>query len=153
MPVSAVNVLPRGIGKMLRKRGLALGLADKLSDFRAARYPTMFAAFGLSLLVYLHAKSLFGRLPGLFAQLLFVISPNITAHSTLATTDLYIALATALFLYCFRRFLQHPSTPNAALTASDRKSTRLNSSHQIISYTVFCFNKKAIHTFLTYMRP
>src|SRR5258708_20270049 len=27
---------------------------------------------------------------------------------------------------------------------SDRKSTRLNSSHQIISYAVFCFQKKNI---------
>src|SRR5947208_5440944 len=29
-------------------------------------------------------------------------------------------------------------------TAADRKSTRLNSSHQIISYAVFCLNKKII---------
>src|SRR5258708_21393823 len=29
-----------------------------------------------------------------------------------------------------------------ALTGSDRKSTRLNSSHQIISYAVFCLKKK-----------
>src|SRR5258708_17778866 len=28
------------------------------------------------------------------------------------------------------------------LTRSDRKSTRLNSSHQIISYAVFCLKKK-----------
>src|SRR5258708_13036504 len=28
------------------------------------------------------------------------------------------------------------------LTAEDRKSTRLNSSHQIISYAVFCLKKK-----------
>src|SRR5258708_13613846 len=28
------------------------------------------------------------------------------------------------------------------LTIEDRKSTRLNSSHQIISYAVFCFTKK-----------
>ena len=27
----------------------------------------------------------------------------------------------------------------------DRKSTRLNSSHQIISYAVFCLKKKLIH--------
>src|SRR5258708_29190108 len=27
----------------------------------------------------------------------------------------------------------------------DRKSTRLNSSHQIISYAVFCLKKKALH--------
>src|SRR5258708_31869820 len=30
----------------------------------------------------------------------------------------------------------------AALTERDRKSTRLNSSHQIISYAVFCLKKK-----------
>src|SRR5258708_20196668 len=29
--------------------------------------------------------------------------------------------------------------------ASDRKSTRLNSSHQIISYAVFCLKKKKIY--------
>src|SRR5258708_23216877 len=28
----------------------------------------------------------------------------------------------------------------------DRKSTRLNSSHQIISYAVFCLKKKKLHT-------
>src|SRR5258708_31387069 len=30
----------------------------------------------------------------------------------------------------------------AAMKTSDRKSTRLNSSHQIISYAVFCLKKK-----------
>src|SRR5258708_10304514 len=30
-------------------------------------------------------------------------------------------------------------------TPRDRKSTRLNSSHQIISYAVFCLKKKKIH--------
>src|SRR5258708_14531460 len=35
-------------------------------------------------------------------------------------------------------------TPHATaqVTVSDRKSTRLNSSHQIISYAVFCLKKK-----------
>src|SRR5438552_14874974 len=31
------------------------------------------------------------------------------------------------------------------LPKEDRKSTRLNSSHQIISYAVFCLKKKKIH--------
>src|SRR5947208_6247073 len=31
---------------------------------------------------------------------------------------------------------------SARTTRSDRKSTRLNSSHQIISYAVFCLKKK-----------
>src|SRR5258708_20808289 len=32
----------------------------------------------------------------------------------------------------------------AGVTGQDRKSTRLNSSHQIISYAVFCLKKKKI---------
>src|SRR5207244_12803788 len=40
-----------------------------------------------------------------------------------------------------------PSPPTTAARPSDRKSTRLNSSHQIISYAVFCLkkNKYASH--------
>src|SRR5258708_13397196 len=34
--------------------------------------------------------------------------------------------------------------PSQHLAFSDRKSTRLNSSHQIISYAVFCLKKKKI---------
>src|SRR5947208_4885438 len=33
-------------------------------------------------------------------------------------------------------------------TARDRKSTRLNSSHQIISYAVFCLKKKKRPTYI-----
>src|SRR5258708_17822223 len=37
-----------------------------------------------------------------------------------------------------------PAVPGsrAAVSRADRKSTRLNSSHQIISYAVFCLKKK-----------
>src|SRR5438552_12138329 len=40
----------------------------------------------------------------------------------------------------------------ALLNVRDRKSTRLNSSHQIISYAVFCLKKKKNNTNLMY-RP
>src|SRR5256885_2493058 len=33
-------------------------------------------------------------------------------------------------------------TPSPAITLRDRKSTRLNSSHLVISYAVFCLKKK-----------
>src|SRR5258708_8479803 len=36
---------------------------------------------------------------------------------------------------------------------SDRKSTRLNSSHQIISYAVFCLKKKNTHTENILLQP
>src|SRR2546426_9393585 len=39
------------------------------------------------------------------------------------------------------------------LDESDRKSTRLNSSHLVISYAVFCLKKKNIRETTSYGRP
>src|SRR5947208_9935806 len=41
-------------------------------------------------------------------------------------------------------FVHREDEENGILSNSDRKSTRLNSSHQIISYAVFCLKKKRI---------
>src|SRR5438552_14002741 len=41
-----------------------------------------------------------------------------------------------------RRALSRRRQPRHLLLRRDRKSTRLNSSHQIISYAVFCLKKK-----------
>src|SRR5207244_10649420 len=38
--------------------------------------------------------------------------------------------------------LGEPGDPGVSFRRADRKSTRLNSSHQIISYAVFCLKKK-----------
>src|SRR5258708_21728686 len=40
------------------------------------------------------------------------------------------------------RLIQDPKAPDLGKFVIDRKSTRLNSSHQIISYAVFCLKKK-----------
>src|SRR5256885_13852256 len=42
------------------------------------------------------------------------------------------------------------SLSQAVADCQDRKSTRLNSSHLVISYAVFCLKKKKKHTFTTY---
>src|SRR5258708_29751946 len=49
-------------------------------------------------------------------------------------------------------FFSQPAIPEieeAQLLRRDRKSTRLNSSHQIISYAVFCLKKKKTNTHVT----
>lgn len=117
MPVSALNAVPRGVGAFLQGHGEAPGIAGLLRDMRAARYGTVAAAFCLCLMVFIYAQSLFGRTAGLFSELLFMMDPNIIAHSTISTADLYVAFAAVLFLYCLRRFLLTPNTRNAALTA------------------------------------
>src|SRR5258708_2858033 len=45
-----------------------------------------------------------------------------------------------------------PSAYRRATSATDRKSTRLNSSHQIISYAVFCLKKKYLLFFLIHFQ-
>src|SRR5256885_3904749 len=40
----------------------------------------------------------------------------------------------------------HAASINPSVSLTDRKSTRLNSSHLVISYAVFCLKKKKIYT-------
>src|SRR5688500_19830037 len=42
----------------------------------------------------------------------------------------------------FRYLIQHSGAKIVCASAEDRKSTRLNSSHLVISYAVFCLKKK-----------
>src|SRR5438034_1029799 len=61
------------------------------------------------------------------------------------------ALPSAKSLLCghFKRQL----FPEPARKDLDRKCTRLNSSHTVISYAVFCLKKKNINQVLTHLNP
>src|SRR5256885_6704171 len=48
-----------------------------------------------------------------------------------------------------RLLAPHPLDIARSVAARDRKSTRLNSSHLVISYAVFCLKKKKINTYAT----
>src|SRR5258708_15065805 len=76
---------------------------------------------------------------------------NDTATTEIYTLSLHDALPIFIFSIGSTRMLLAPvfwetmeSLKKAG--ARDRKSTRLNSSHQIISYAVFCLKKKKIET-------
>src|SRR5207244_11632409 len=102
------------------------------------------------------------RLCGLMARVIFVFSscllllllfiPSLSPPD-LSPLSLHDALPISLSPYTsdvdamstFLRFLLAvASTTSVPYTFVDRKSTRLNSSHQIISYAVFCLKKKKI---------
>src|SRR5256885_6872978 len=67
-----------------------------------------------------------------------------------ATTEIYtLSLHDALPIFSRARPIGQPSGPAVEATITrkektwqDRKSTRLNSSHLVISYAVFCLKKK-----------
>src|SRR2546426_1197995 len=69
------------------------------------------------------------------------------AHSEIFIVGAFVGVELLLGLKSVG--LRRSSTP----TKADRKSTRLNSSHLVISYAVFCLKKKkqapSIHTYCT----
>src|SRR5258708_31401562 len=66
-------------------------------------------------------------------------------YTTLFRSDFSEIGSVDAVLICVPTPLSDHHTPDMsyiAATMEDRKSTRLNSSHQIISYAVFCLKKK-----------
>src|SRR5258708_15492703 len=77
-------------------------------------------------------------------NLLFFIFPFVDAWSILILLQ---HLLSGIFMYLMLRSFERSKLASALRSISfmfcDRKSTRLNSSHQIISYAVFCLKKQA----------
>jgi len=115
MPVSWLNAVPTIVHSHLEPIGLPY--VGVLLDHRVARCATILATFFFSLVVFSYAQAFYGRRAGLLAQTLFVLSPNINAHGTLTTTDLYGGLAIVCSLYALHRFILNPSLGTAAITA------------------------------------
>src|ERR1017187_3977797 len=73
--------------------------------------------------------------------------PSFVFFNDTATTEIYtLSLHDALPIYCRRRLSRARTgdcrRDDRVRAPSDRKSTRLNSSHRCISYAVFCLKKK-----------
>src|SRR5258708_24716965 len=79
---------------------------------------------------------------------------NDTATTEIYTLSLHDALPISLLMALLSSTVKSVIAPGKLLMKlgwsdtekGDRKSTRLNSSHQIISYAVFCLKKKNIHS-------
>src|SRR2546422_7616297 len=59
-------------------------------------------------------------------------------------TTLFRSVRSNAFVPCESAHVISPGTASTS-RPSDRKSTRLNSSHGYISYAVFCLKKKKVH--------
>ncbi len=65
----------------------------------AGRMPIVLLSLLLGLFVFRWATELFGNAAGLLALFLYVLSPNILAHSRIVTMDLGLSCFSVLFLY------------------------------------------------------
>src|SRR5260221_7107073 len=85
-------------------------------------------------------------MPAPLSRYLFFFFFNDTATTEIYTLSLHDALPISLHLTQVAQVACRTATPAIRPTpspaATDRKSTRLNSSHTVISYAVFCLKKK-----------
>ena len=108
MPLSAVNALPCYISE---RGGSGLRDASEFSgpcDWALARLPTLLGGLALGLVVASWSRALFGWSGAIVSFGLLAFDPNVLAHSTLVTTDLFGALFLLVSLRAFARWLELP---------------------------------------------
>lgn len=77
--------------------------------FKYGRCAIIFMGCLLGYLIYRFASEIYGRAGGLFSLLLYVLNPNIIAHSSLVTIDIGASCAILLSIYCFWKYLKKRS--------------------------------------------
>jgi hypothetical protein len=102
MPVSAWNALPAKIAEFIPD-----GFLKRiLSTYLLARLMTTVFSAVAGFVVFLWARKLYGFVPALFSLSLYVLDPNIIAHSQLVTTDAYamgMILISSFWLWKFAK--------------------------------------------------
>lgn len=90
----------------------------RLDDFALlARLPILFLSLFLGFSLFLWVRRFFGDVSALAALLLYAFSPDVVAHSSLATADLAVALFFFLAVARFGEYLGAPTWRNLFLTA------------------------------------
>ena len=100
MPVLALNALPQYIATLLPE-GAAKSI---LQRYFIARLVTILFSAAVAGLVFRWARSLYGFVSALFATVLYILDPNIIAHSQLVTTDIYAMGMIALTFFLLWKF-------------------------------------------------
>ena len=81
-----------------------------------ARIPILFISLLFGFFLFQWTKEIFGKKAALLTLTLYVFSPDIVAHSSLATTDLCVAFFFFLSIMSFDRYLKNPTPKRLILT-------------------------------------
>jgi Dolichyl-phosphate-mannose-protein mannosyltransferase len=115
MPVSGLNALPCFLSE---RAGSPVRDVDELAgpcDWTLARAPTLAGGLVLGLAIASWSRAIFGWSGALVSFGLFAFDPNLLAHSTLVTTDIFGALFLLLSLRAFARWLERPGVRESAI--------------------------------------
>lgn len=111
MPVTALNALPKKLASFLEPGRIK----QFLNRYYVARMVTIFFSCLVAYLVFYWARLLYGLIPALFSLTLYVLDPNIIAHSQLVTTDLYTTGTVLFAFFTLWKFAHDRSIRNGLL--------------------------------------
>ncbi|MDP3791547.1 MAG: glycosyltransferase family 39 protein [Candidatus Omnitrophota bacterium] len=111
--------------------------AGQVAIVWAARLPVVLVGVLCGLLLFVWAKALWGEKAALLSLFLYSSSPEMLAHSGLATTDMIAAFFILLSCYTFWLFLKEPSMKNAVLAGLALGLAQLSKYTAILLYPVF----------------
>lgn len=112
MPVTALNA---AVARALQR--LTPDPSSRL-PLHGARWVTLLFSAAVALLLYRSTLSLYGEPGALLCLTLYVLEPNVIAHSQLVTTDVFAMGATFATVHLFRRFLEAPGWRTALASAA-----------------------------------
>ena len=101
MPVSALNALPAKLADMFLPDGQLKVYVEKIF---AARFVTILIAALAAYMVFAWTRELYGAASAFIALTLFVLDPNIIAHSEFVATDIPMLAALLFSCYWFWKF-------------------------------------------------
>ena len=113
MPITVLNALPRLLGRKFPSGEIRLSFME----FQAARLVTLLFSAFVALVVFFWSRSFYGFIPAIFSLALYLLDPNILAHSQLVTTDIYAAGTTVLVFFFLWRFAHRRNLLNGLLCA------------------------------------
>lgn len=122
--VNLRNVMPASALGLLFSNAMVAAIPDRLKfdvphpEVRVylAKFPTLLVSLLLALMVYLWAKQLYGINAGFLAMALYILDPNVIAHSRLVTQDVFGAFTVFVATYFFWSFLKYGGKKFAVLS-------------------------------------
>ena len=112
MPFSVINNIPWEIARATKLTSfLDKSNSNKISKDELpvymGRISTILFSLLLAFYVFRWTNELYGAMPAFFSLFIYMVSPNIIAHSGLVTVDLYAAGMITISLYYFWKFLNY----------------------------------------------
>ena len=106
MPVSALNALPAKLASFLPEGNLRV----YLEKIFAARFVTILFSALTAFGVFCWSRKLYGPVPAFASLTLYLLDPNIIAHSIFVATDIFVAGMLLFSSYFLWRFAQSKSS-------------------------------------------